>query len=206
MERIPDHSKGRTFGGLFGAVASAIAASACCLGPLVLLSLGVSGAWISHLTRLDPYRPVFVAISLVSFAFAFYRIYRKPQEEYCPVGKPCARRDTKRAYKTALWIVLALILGLLIFPYLVPYVFAESQIGEQREKVILQVRNMSCGSCTVTVKKSLTRLEGVKEARVTLDPPEAAVVYDPAKVKVEDLIKAATDAGYPSSVKRKGTP
>lgn len=206
MGRMSNHSRAKTLGGLLAAVGSAIVASACCVGPLLLLSLGVSGAWISHLTRLEPYRPVFVTITMASLALAFYQVYRRPQAATCPAERTCAMPGTKRAYKTALWIVLALILGLLIFPYLVPQVFAGSQIAEQREEVTMQVRNMTCGSCTVTVKKSLMRLEGVKHTKVTLNPPEAAVVYDPVKIKVEDLIQATTNAGYPSSVKRKGTP
>ena len=69
----------------------------------------------------------------------------------------------------------------------------------------MEVKNMTCVSCVVGVKKSLTRLNGIKEAKVTLEPPEAVVIFDPVKVKVEDLIKATTNAGYPSSIKqRKG--
>ena len=96
-------------------------------------------------------------------------------------------------------------MGLLAFPYLVPYVFAADETtGKIRvEQVVLEVKNMDCVSCTVTVRKSLTRMAGVKEAKVTLDPPEAIVVFDPARVKVDDLIKATTNAGYPSSVKKK---
>jgi mercuric ion binding protein len=56
----------------------------------------------------------------------------------------------------------------------------------------------------VTVKKSLTQLDGVKRAKVTLQPPEAVVVFDPAKVSIEDLVHATTYAGYPSSVKGEG--
>lgn len=44
---------------LGGALVAAVAASVCCLGPLVLLALGVSGAWASSLRALEPYRPTF---------------------------------------------------------------------------------------------------------------------------------------------------
>ena len=69
--------------------------------------------------------------------------------------------------------------------------------------MVLEMRNMTCVSCVVAVKKSLTRLNGIKEAKVTLEPPEALVIFDPVKVKVEDLIKATTNARYPSSIKQK---
>lgn len=200
----PENPERKPSWGLFGAVGSAIAACVCCLGPLVLLALGISGAWISHLTGLEPYRPIFAALALIFLGFAFYSVYRKPKAESCPVEKPCPHPGVKRKYRTTLWIVLVLILGLLIFPYVVPYVFAGSQ-GEklQTEKVRIVVKNMSCFACTVTVKKSLTRLEGVQEVKVTLDPPEAVVVFDPAKVRVEEIMKTTTNAGYPSLVEQK---
>jgi mercuric ion binding protein len=68
---------------------------------------------------------------------------------------------------------------------------------------VLEVKNMPCLSCAATVKKSLKRLNGVEEIRVTLDPPEAVVIFDSTKIGVEDLIRATTNAGYPSAVKRK---
>jgi hypothetical protein len=46
---------------LVGGVLAGIGASACCVGPFLLLSLGIGGAWIGHLTTLEPYRPIFIA-------------------------------------------------------------------------------------------------------------------------------------------------
>lgn len=203
MKKMANNSKEKTFWGLLGAGASAVVASVCCVGPLVLLALGVSGAWISYITTLAPYRPIFVAITLIFLGFAFYRIYRNSKSESCSVERPCAYPGTKRTYKTTLWIALIVILGLLLFPYLVPFLFAQSGMekGIQTEQVVLEVKNMFCATCAATLKKSLTRLEGVKEAKVTLKPPEAVVVFDPSKVKVEDSISATTQAGFPSSAK-----
>lgn len=191
--------------GLLGAVTLAVIASICCVGPLMLLALGITGAWIGNLTAFAPYRPIIVIITLAFLGSAFYGVYRRPKTRSCPVERPCAGSGAKRRYKTILWVVTALILGLLIFPYLVPYVFAANQTERdvQTEQVVLEVKNMTCVSCTVAVKKSLTRLNGIKEAKVTLEPPEALVIFDPAKIVVEDLIKATTNAGYPSSIKQK---
>ncbi|MCL5965921.1 MAG: heavy-metal-associated domain-containing protein [Deltaproteobacteria bacterium] len=63
---------------------------------------------------------------------------------------------------------------------------------------------MTCSACAVTVKKSLTRVEGVKDAKVTLSPPQAVVAYDPAKVRVEQLVEATTKAGFPSTIPADG--
>lgn len=202
MERI---LKEKSSWGLFGAVVSTVIASICCVGPLVFVALGITGAWIGNLTALAPYRPIFVIATMALLGIAFYSVYKKPKTESCSVERPCANPGGKRRYKIILWVVTALILGLLVFPCLVPYVFAETPTSEkvQTQQVVLEVKNMTCASCVVAVKKSLTRLNGIKEVRVTPDPPEAVVIFDPVKVKIEDLIKATTNAGYPSSIKQK---
>ena len=63
---------------------AAILASTCCLGPLVLVALGLSGAWIGNLTLLEPYRPFFIAGALVALFFAGRRIFRPAQA--CQMG------------------------------------------------------------------------------------------------------------------------
>jgi hypothetical protein len=60
---------------LVGSILAAFGASICCVGPLVLLALGISGAWISSLTALEPYRPIFMGLTLLFLGFAFYRLY-----------------------------------------------------------------------------------------------------------------------------------
>jgi mercuric ion transport protein len=97
---------------------AAILASTCCLGPLVLVALGFSGAWIGNLTVLEPYRPLFIAVALVALYFAWRRIYR-PAEKCLP-GEVCALPQTKRLYKMLFWAVAALVLIALAFPYVAP--------------------------------------------------------------------------------------
>ncbi len=94
---------------------AAILASTCCLGPLVLVALGLSGAWIGNLTRLEPYRPFFIAGALVALFFAGRRIFRPAQA--CQPGEVCAVPRTRRIYKTIFWIVSALVLVALVYPY-----------------------------------------------------------------------------------------
>lgn len=106
-----------------GAVAAAAGASVCCVGPLLLLALGVGGAWIGNLTAMERYRPIWMAAALVFLGLAFVRAYRKPKEEVCTPGTTCPP-DAGRGNKVLLWIVTALVLGLLALPYVIPYAFA----------------------------------------------------------------------------------
>jgi len=96
---------------------AAILASACCLGPLLLVMLGVSGAWIGNLTVLEPYRPVFLGIALVAMFFAWRRIYQPTGD--CQPGEACAVPRMRTAYRVLFWFVAALVLLAIAFPYLI---------------------------------------------------------------------------------------
>ena len=104
-------------GALFVGGLTAILASTCCLGPLVLVALGLSGAWIGNLTRLEPYRPLFIAAAFVALFFAGRRIFRRA--EACEPGEVCALPRTRHIYKILFGVVSALVLIALVFPYVV---------------------------------------------------------------------------------------
>ena len=94
---------------------AAIGASLCCIGPLVLLSLGIGGAWISNLTALEPYRPIFIGITLVFLFLAFRKLYLVPKQ--CAPGENCALPNVLRNQRIIFWIVTVLLIALLTFPY-----------------------------------------------------------------------------------------
>lgn len=105
---------------LAGGLLAAIVASVCCVGPLVLVTIGVSGAWISSLTLLEPYRPVSIGVALVFMGLAWRQIYRAPAAAQCEPGTLCALPQTNRVYRVIFWVVSALVLLALGFPYLAP--------------------------------------------------------------------------------------
>ena len=117
-----ESSSDRTGSGalLVGGLA-AILASTCCLGPLVLVALGLSGAWIGNLTLLEPYRPFFIAGALMALFFAGRRIFRPVQA--CQAGEVCAAPGTRRVYKIVFGIVSALVLVALVFPYVAKFFY-----------------------------------------------------------------------------------
>jgi mercuric ion binding protein len=68
--------------------------------------------------------------------------------------------------------------------------------------VTLDVKNMTCAVCLITVKKSLEKVTGVSAVKVDFARKTAVVTYDPDKTKPEALTRATTDAGYPSTVRK----
>ena len=105
MTEIPTSSepKGRTgllaAGGLIGGVL----ASSCCVLPLALVSLGISGAWIGQLTALSPYQPYFLIAALALLGAGFWQAYwRKP--EVCLPNSVCSEPRSGAVAKSVLWI------------------------------------------------------------------------------------------------------
>lgn len=90
-------------------VFGAILASSCCIGPLVLLTLGVSGAWIGNLTALEPFKPIFVVITTVFLGLGFWQVYFRPKQ-VCEDGTYCATPTSDRVVKIALWSATVLVL------------------------------------------------------------------------------------------------
>ena len=113
---MPQGTKGR--GALFAGGVAAILASTCCLGPLVLLMLGFSGAWIGNLTALEPYRPMFVAAAMVALFFAYRQIFRPAVA--CKPGEVCALPQVRTTYKAIFGLVAVLILIAVSFPFIAP--------------------------------------------------------------------------------------
>lgn len=105
-------------GSLIAGGVAAILSSACCLGPLILLALGVSGAWIGNLTALEPYRPAFITVALVAMSFAWRRIYRRADD--CKPDDVCATPSARKRYKLMFSLVAVLIFTALAYPYVVP--------------------------------------------------------------------------------------
>lgn len=108
-------SSGISKGTLIGGIIAGIAASTCCLGPLVLLTLGISGSWIGNLSAVEPFRPIFIGITLVFLGLAFRKLYLVPQT--CAVDAPCAQPANLRKQRIMFWVVSVFVLVIMSFPW-----------------------------------------------------------------------------------------
>ena len=99
---------------LIASVLAGIGASLCCVGPLVLLMLGISGAWIANLSALEPFRPIFLALTLAFLVLAWRKLYRAPS---CAPGQACATNGMARRQKALFWVIAPAMLVLITFPW-----------------------------------------------------------------------------------------
>jgi mercuric ion transport protein len=102
-------------GGLLGA----LAASSCCILPLVLFGLGISGAWIGNFTRLAVYQPYFIAATLAFLGYGYWLVYRSSTRA-CTDGEACARPLPNRIVKTSLILATILVVAALGLDFVAP--------------------------------------------------------------------------------------
>ena len=102
-----------------GSVIGAILASSCCIVPLLLVTLGVSGAWIGSLSALEPYKPWFAAVTMLFLGVGFWQVYWKPKQD-CEEGSYCASPKSDRVVKIALWSATLLVALTLTIDYWAP--------------------------------------------------------------------------------------
>lgn len=75
-------------------------------------------------------------------------------------------------------------------------------LAEGTSTVTLEVRNMACQMCPVTVRKALEKVPGVAAAQVDFVTKQAVVAFDSGRTNTQALMKATAAAGFPSAVKQ----
>jgi mercuric ion transport protein len=198
-----------------GAIVAAIAASLCCIGPLLfaVLGLGAFGA----ASVFETGRPYFLAFAVLVLAFGFYRSYFR--KESCAPGDACATQPVSRVNRVFLWVASAAVLAFALSPYyagtLATRVNRQSEQTAATEKevslaasqvqsavaahvtneatITLKIKGMTCASCEATIQFVLERTPGVRSAAVSFDRSEAVVKYDPSKATPERLAQAVNE-------------
>lgn len=105
-------------GSLVAGVLAAVGASVCCVLPLVLLLLGISGSWIGSLSVMEPFRPIFIGLTVLFLGLAARKLYSTPDS--CDAGASCADPAIQRRQRAIFWVVALLLLALLAVPMVAP--------------------------------------------------------------------------------------
>ena len=100
---------------LIVSVLAAFGATACCFGPLLLVTLGLGGAWISSMRALEAFQPIFALLALAFIGFAFYRLYIQPRR--CVPGEVCTMPAVLKRQRIVFWLVAAVIAAMFAFPF-----------------------------------------------------------------------------------------
>jgi len=104
-----------------GALGTAIAATLCCIVPLILFMFGIGGAWVANLIALEPYRPYFLTFAFTFVILGFWQAYKKPSAKDCKPGTFCALPISDKLNKIMLFVATGIIILVVIYPYIAPY-------------------------------------------------------------------------------------
>lgn len=209
----PELRSARTFDGdrvrrasLLGATVAAIAASACCLVPAVLALVGMSG--VGFAVALEPYRPVFLGVTVVALATGFYFTYRRPrivEGVACDCERP--RPRATRAARVVLWGSTFGIVVLSAYPYLAAMGARDIATGSSPPTAgsvtrWIRIDGMTCEGCTAGIVDALVAIEGVSDGRVDYRAGRASVTYDPRRAEPAQLVHAIELLGYTATFER----
>jgi copper chaperone CopZ len=186
---------------MMGAIGAAVAASLCCVLPVAAAALGVAGFAASAFFA--AWRPYLLGLTVALLGAGFYLAYRAPTAT-CEPNSLCEQPGFVRSSRTALWLVAVLVAVLAAFPYysgaLVRVLAREPRAAQPAnlvsEHVVLTIQGMDCTACAALIEKSLSRIQGVRSAKVSFEKKEASIDYDPRVVAPEQFVKAIDEAGY----------
>lgn len=184
-------------------IIAAIAASLCCITPLLALLAGASGA-ASSLSWLEPARPFLIGLAIATLGFAWYRSLSKKESTACgPDGTCAVEKKSILASKTFLIIITIAAIALIAFPYYADkfYLKVEKQNGVVVEAnnintASFNIRGMSCKACESEVNNELHKVAGVIDAQTIYNKGTSVVKYDKSKASVEQLKNAIAQTGY----------
>ncbi len=192
-----------------GAVVAALAASSCCIGPLLLAVLGVGGA--GAFATLAGYRPYILGVTAVLLAGGFYLTYRKPRAavgDACGCDKPRANR----AGKIGLWIASGFVVLFAAAPPILGAIAertATKPIAGASDvvlaKAVLHVEGMDCQACSVHARKELAKVGGFHDLALDVPNQTLTLTFEPAPGRPDAYVKSLKDLGYEAEITSRTT-
>lgn len=184
-------------------VFAALAASICCITPILALLAGASGA-ASAFSWLAPARPFLIGLAIVTLTYAWYRALSTKQAAACQPDGAC-KVENKRfiASRTFLTIITIAAVLLTTFPYYgkIFYTKAEKQsVGIVESNNIrtasFNLKGMTCASCEEHVNNEVAKVNGVIELQTSYAKGKSVVKFDKSKTGVQQIAAAINKTGY----------
>tara|TARA_R110002073_G_scaffold63391_1_gene158731 strand:+ start:17536 stop:18135 length:600 start_codon:yes stop_codon:yes gene_type:complete len=187
-------SKNAAYTGLFAAVA----ASSCCIPPVIALIAGVGGS-ASALSWMEPFRPYLIGLAVIAIGYAWYA-YLKPKKE-----DDCCEVDAKpKWYQTKGFLIgITLFAAIAIaFPYYSSIFYPDNKkevivVNQSNiETVEFSINGMTCNSCAEHVDHEVNKLDGILNSNTSYEKSNAIVEFDKTKTSKEAIEKAINSTGY----------
>lgn len=188
-------SKKAAYTGLF----AAIAASSCCIPPVIALIAGVGGS-ASALSWMEPFRPYLIGLAVIAIGYAWYNYLKPKNADDCG----CEIDDKPKWFQTKGFLIgITLFAAISIsFPYYSHIFYPDNKkevvIVNQSDiqTITFDVKGMTCASCEQHVTHAVNELEGIVNVSASFEKAKAEVKFDNSKTTKEDIEKAINSTGY----------
>ena len=178
---------------------SAIAASLCCIAPLLAVTAGVGGL-ASSFSWIEPARPYLIVISIVVLGFAWYKQFKPKLKDECG-----CEVDSKSSFlqgKKFLLLITIFAIAMMAFPYYSSAFFSkdETQVNNKEslnnQSVEFKIAGMTCNACEEHVKREVNKLEGIRIAEISYKNSNAIIEFDSTKTNLIKITNAIKNTGY----------
>lgn len=182
-----------------GGVIAAVIASLCCIGPVIVVFLGVGS--IAAFSVFEAYRSYLIGLTVAFIGLAFYFTYRK-REIKCEDGT-CKIESASKWAKTGVWSATILTILAIGFPYLgfAPQ-SAVNKTVDSTAIVTLNISGMDCKACAAGMEGSLAGMKGVRKAKVDFENGKATLEYDAKIVKPTAFVDRVNENGFTATIKK----
>ena len=179
---------------------TAIAASLCCITPVLALLGGASGL-ASSFSYIEPFRPYLIGLTVLVFGFAWYQKLIPQKQVDCD-----CEADNKKSFwqsKSFLGIV-TVVAGLLIaFPYYAKAFYPKPQeikvvvVDKTNiQQAVFKIKGMTCESCTQHVNSEISKVKGIVAFQTSYENANSIVKFDNSKTSVDSIAAAINSTGY----------
>lgn len=180
------------------ALLAALAASSCCLGPVILAALGLGGAGV--FAGVAAYRPLMLGVTAVFLGVGFYLSYRKPKVvpgDACG----CERPKAGRLPRILLWVATVVTLLVAAAPSLLTMLSAQGSTGQAPASgpvatAAIHVDGIDCEACAAPIRKALVGAGGFNNLKLDVPTKIVTVSYVPGPGRPDIYLKAIDDLGY----------
>src|SRR5436190_20317414 len=180
-------------------VFTAVAASLCCITPVLALIAG-SSSLASSFSWIEPARPYLIGVTIAVLGFAWYQKLKPQTVDEC--GCAVDEKPKFIQSKTFLLIVTLFVALMVAFPSYAKNFFPKNETNSivvdksNIQTVELSIKGMSCESCEAEVNHEVNKLPGTIKSKVSYENKNAVIEFDASKTNIEKIIDAVNSTGY----------
>lgn len=185
-------------GAVLTGVVAAIAASSCCIPPVLAAIAGVGGA-SSSMSWMEPYRPYLIGLAILAIGYAWYSHFKPKEADDCGCDIEKSKWYQSKTFLISMTLFAVLSIG---FPYYSGRFFpdnAKNVVVENKEDLVtveVTIDGMTCDACQNHVDHAVNELDGIVSIETSYNKGNSIIAFDKTQTNQEEIKKAVESTGY----------